>query len=65
MEGNERIKRFECSVFDGNYVTGDVDKDYLDRVEERRNDAAKEILDLSRPVAKGQPVGIHNNDNVA
>ena len=65
MEGNERIKRFECSVFDGNYVTGDVDKDYLDRIEGRRNDAAKETLDLSRPATKGQPIGIHNNDNVA
>ena len=24
-EGNDSIKRFECSVFDGEYVTGDVD----------------------------------------
>ena len=65
MEGNDRIKRFECSVFDGNYVTGDVDKDYLDRIEGRRNDAAKETLDVSRPATKGQPIGIHNNDSVA
>ena len=42
FEGNKNIQRFECSVFDGEYITGDVDKDYLGRIEALRNDAAKE-----------------------
>ena len=25
-EGNSRLQRFECSVFDGDYVTGDIDE---------------------------------------
>ncbi len=40
-EGNPAITRFECSVFDGTYVTGDVDAEYLQRISDSRNDAAK------------------------
>ncbi len=40
-EGNPNITRYECSVFDGKYITGDVDEVYLKRLENTRNDAAK------------------------
>jgi amidophosphoribosyltransferase len=40
-EGNPDIKQFECSVFDGEYVTSDVDEVYLKRLDNVRNDAAK------------------------
>ena len=40
-EGNPRITRFDTSCFDGVYVTGDVDKSYLEHVEHVRGDAAK------------------------
>jgi amidophosphoribosyltransferase len=40
-EGNPEIEEFECSVFDGHYITGDVDQQYLDRVHELRNDASR------------------------
>ena len=50
---NPAVQTFDCSVFDGDYVTGGVDKAYLDRVESIRNDVAKqarvtpkEIIDL-------------------
>jgi amidophosphoribosyltransferase len=36
-----RIDGFECSVFDGKYITGDVDNDYLESLDKRRNDAVK------------------------
>ncbi len=39
--GNPHIKNFDCSVFDGNYVTGDVDGNYLRKIENLRNDGAK------------------------
>eukprot|EP00004_Rigifila_ramosa_P028712 TRINITY_DN983_c0_g1_i2.p1 TRINITY_DN983_c0_g1~~TRINITY_DN983_c0_g1_i2.p1 ORF type:complete len:114 (+),score=31.45 TRINITY_DN983_c0_g1_i2:147-488(+) len=39
--GNPSIKQFDCSVFDGVYVTGDVDEEYLDSLHQARNDAAK------------------------
>ena len=44
-EGNPEIDQFECSVFDGNYVTGDIDSNYLDELHERRNDANKNNVD--------------------
>ena len=40
-EGNPKITKFECAVFNGEYVTGDVDEMYLRRLELSRNDAAK------------------------
>jgi len=40
-EGNPDIKNFDASCFDGKYVTGDVNQDYLDRIEQARNDTAK------------------------
>ncbi len=41
QEQNPAIKSFDCSVFDGHYVTGDVDAGYLRGLEKRRNDSAK------------------------
>ena len=40
-EGNPNITQFDCAVFDGKYVTGDVDDAYLKALEEARNDLAK------------------------
>tara|TARA_B100000029_G_scaffold486598_1_gene541128 strand:+ start:109 stop:807 length:699 start_codon:yes stop_codon:yes gene_type:complete len=40
-EGNPNITNFDCSVFDGHYVTGDIDGDYLGRLASDRNDLAK------------------------
>ena len=38
---NPEIKRFETSVFDGNYVTNDIDQEYLNRLDQMRSDSAK------------------------
>ncbi len=40
-EGNPKITRFDTSVFSGEYITGDVDNDYLDALDKKRNDLAK------------------------
>jgi amidophosphoribosyltransferase len=40
-ELNPDIKRFETSVFDGNYITGDVDNAYLQRIDNMRNEETK------------------------
>jgi amidophosphoribosyltransferase len=40
-EGSDEIGDFECSVFNGQYVTGDVTPAYLERLQNRRNDLAK------------------------
>jgi amidophosphoribosyltransferase len=36
-EGNPRIKDFEASCFDGRYIAGGINADYLDRMEANRN----------------------------
>jgi amidophosphoribosyltransferase len=44
-EGNPAIGEFDCSVFDGKYVTGDIDDSYLERLSLHRSDAMKERRD--------------------
>lgn len=51
-EGNSEIKQFECSVFNGEYITGDVDEIYLKRLENSRNDAAKAKKESKKAVAQ-------------
>lgn len=53
-EGNPKIQRFECSVFNGEYITSDVDEMYLKRLELVRNDAAKSARNSKKKVAKQQ-----------
>lgn len=42
QRGNKQIKQFDCSCFDGHYITHDVDDAYLARLSDARNDAAKQ-----------------------
>ncbi|MBC7750281.1 MAG: amidophosphoribosyltransferase, partial [Candidatus Saccharibacteria bacterium] len=46
-EGNPNIERFDCSVFDGGYVTGGIDEAYLNKLENRRSDQAKKTSSRS------------------
>jgi len=39
---NPKIEHFDCSCFDGNYVTGDVDAAYLASIEAVRGDGLEE-----------------------
>jgi amidophosphoribosyltransferase len=42
-KGKSYVDRFDASVFNGDYVTGDVTETYLHQLEEHRNDVAKEL----------------------
>ncbi|MCH9690733.1 MAG: amidophosphoribosyltransferase [Gammaproteobacteria bacterium] len=44
-EGNSNIETFDCSVFNGNYITCDVDEHYLQNLHSIRNDNAKKLND--------------------
>ncbi|GLS82595.1 amidophosphoribosyltransferase [Paraferrimonas haliotis] len=55
-ELNTEIKTFETSVFDGNYVTNDVNQSYLDHLTSLRNDDAKAKRDLEA----GTNLELHN-----
>ena len=52
---NPEIEMFDCSVFDGQYVTGGVDHAYLERIESVRSDAAKTDRDASKEI-----IDLHN-----
>jgi amidophosphoribosyltransferase len=60
-EGNPEVKRFDCSVFDGDYVTGDVDQTYLNHMHATRNDDAKQNKNPTADNKKQSVIGIHNN----
>ncbi|MEZ5540528.1 MAG: amidophosphoribosyltransferase [Pseudomonadota bacterium] len=55
-KGNARIQRFDDSVFTGEYVTGDVSGDYLNDLQNLRNDAAKK----GRRDKHGEVIDLHN-----
>ena len=61
-EGNPSIERFDCAVFDADYVTGDVDKNYLDELEARRNDKAKMKKGGTEDDGAVDVLGLHNTD---
>jgi amidophosphoribosyltransferase len=42
QQGNPDIQSFDCSCFDGNYLTKDIDELYLDNLEAQRSDNAKQ-----------------------
>ncbi len=58
QKGNRRIKKFDCSCFDGKYVTKTVDNDYLDKISNLRSDSAKEATDEQITVVGME---LHNN----
>ena len=60
-EGNPEVKRFDCSVFNGDYVTGDVDDSYLNHIHALRNDDAKHQKKSKQDNKKESVIGIHNN----
>jgi amidophosphoribosyltransferase len=45
---NPLLKKFEASCFDGIYVTGDISRDYLDRIEFARNNPKPANEDVVR-----------------
>jgi len=57
-EGNQSIERFDCSVFDGHYVTGDIDAEYLERLERQRGEATGSKAEGPKPTSI---IELHNN----
>ncbi len=58
QEGNREIRGFDCSCFDGRYVTDTVDTDYLDKISNLRADSAKEASEDQVTVIGME---LHNN----
>lgn len=63
---NPEIKKFDCSVFNGVYVTGGVDEEYLAYLEGLRADNMKnkvQVADMGGMEGKGGGAVIHNDTN--
>ncbi len=58
-EENPEIQRFETSVFDGSYITADIDQEYLERIDLARGESSQ------APVVQAElsNLEMHNMDN--
>jgi amidophosphoribosyltransferase len=57
-KGNMDVSRFDLSCFDGNYVTGDIDQIYLNRIDAMRSDEAKSL----RVASQNALSDLHNSE---
>lgn len=57
IEGSHtQVTEFDCSVFNGKYITADVDEEYFSRLHEARNDASKS----NRYMVENVAIDLHN-----
>ena len=61
-EGNPAISEFDCSVFDGRYIAGRIDRHYLDSLEQRRSDTTKQQKNRAAALASNETVDLHNGN---
>jgi hypothetical protein len=67
-EENPSLSEFECSIFNGRYVTGDIDQRYLQKLEQTRTvrnlwfriDTRHLAAGLSRVSSNIADVGLHS-----
>ncbi|MGQ7274796.1 amidophosphoribosyltransferase [Marinobacter sp. V034] len=59
---NPEIEGWECSVFDGKYITGDIDAAYLSNLENQRSDA-KKLQKSPGATTENGIIDLHNDDD--
>ena len=59
-EGNPGVESFDCSVFNGTYLAGNITPEYLAGLEARRNDMAKGSSEKTRALADNEIIDLHN-----
>lgn len=55
--GNRRLQRFDASCFTGEYVTGDIDRAYLDSLAREREDAVQ----AAHTICRNAIIDLHNH----
>jgi len=58
---NEDIDGWECSVFTGDYITGDVDEAYLTRLEDLRKDEKRSTSQVAND--DNAIIDLHNDED--
>lgn len=61
QEGNPSIKEFDCSVFNGHYITGDITPEYLLKLEQARKESSKIKVNADFE-DDSSVIDLHNND---
>ncbi|WP_297810922.1 amidophosphoribosyltransferase [uncultured Methylophaga sp.] len=56
IKKKSNVERFDTSCFDGDYITGDIDENYLYYIDAMRNDASKSEKEKGNAV-----IELHNN----
>ncbi|WP_148862656.1 amidophosphoribosyltransferase [Marinobacter fonticola] len=59
---NPEIEAWECSVFDGNYITGDIDATYLANLEDQRSESGKAKKNPGMSTDNGI-IDLHNDED--
>ena len=57
QQPSSSVVQFDTSCFNGEYITGDISPDYLQKLEDARNDAAKGRAHVDDAV-----IDLHNDD---
>jgi amidophosphoribosyltransferase len=57
-KGNPSIEEFDCSCFNGRYVTNNISTDYLQKIQAIRNDSAKQ---KTEEMLSAVGMDLHNN----
>jgi amidophosphoribosyltransferase len=57
QQATSDVTSFDASCFNGEYVTGDIDSTYLQKLDEQRNDGAK-----NRSHAEDSVIDLHNDE---
>lgn len=57
-ELNPEVKQFDCSVFNGEYITGGIDQAYLNNLEKQRSDSANKEKDSA-----DSAIELHNDNS--
>ena len=61
--GNSSITKFESSVFNGKYITGDIDAAYLEKIESLRNNSMRETQNKNQDNSDETLVGLYNDNS--
>ncbi|HJF27352.1 amidophosphoribosyltransferase [Acinetobacter bohemicus] len=59
-----KLREFDCSVFDGIYVTGGIDREYLDNLQKKRKESAKKgenYIDVNIDAASVDLTGVRES----
>ncbi len=58
---HDSVKRFDTACFDGHYVTGDINRQYLSGLEKRRNDVTRTDSNIKESTDDESGIGLYNS----